>query len=262
MVDVAKLYRKLLKLYPASFRQEYEGAMTRQFRDEQRDAQGWKENVGLLLHALSDIAVSAPRELVRELSQDSRFALRVYRRRPLSAVIAIGTLALAVGASTGVFSVTSALLLRSAAVRRCITIGGATFFAIFRGKWSRRLCRVAQSQFLPGERCDIFHIRDEPELGPRCPASSSHRDFCKSVLVARSASSAWPYICPGRRSDGREPCDRDQSSLVAAGIWRQSIRNRLRSSFGWSGSHHHRRRSVALRLSGQCRCMGAYCFRF
>src|SRR4051794_13733472 len=113
MVDVAKLYRKLLKLYPASFRQEYEGAMTRQFRDEQRDAQGWKENVGLLLHALSDIAVSAPRELVRELSQDSRFALRVYRRRSLSAVIAIGTLALAVGASTGVFSVTSALLLRS-----------------------------------------------------------------------------------------------------------------------------------------------------
>jgi putative ABC transport system permease protein len=113
MVDVAKLYRKLLKLYPASFRQEYEGAMTRQFRDEQSDAQGWKENSRLWLHALYDIAVSAPRELVRELSQDSRFALRVYRRRPVSAVIAIGTLALAVGASTGVFSVTSALLLRT-----------------------------------------------------------------------------------------------------------------------------------------------------
>jgi putative ABC transport system permease protein len=113
MIDFTKLYRKLLKLYPASFRQEYEGAMTRQFLDEQRDAQGWKENVGLWLHALSDIAVSAPRELVRELSQDSRFALRVYRRRPVSAVIAVGTLALAVGASTGVFSVTSALLLRT-----------------------------------------------------------------------------------------------------------------------------------------------------
>jgi len=112
MVDFAKLYRKMLKVYPASFRQEYEGAMTRQFRDEQRHAQGRKEHLGLWLHALSDLAVSAPRELVRELGQDSRFALRVYRRWPVSAFIAIGTLALAVGASTGVFSVTSALLLR------------------------------------------------------------------------------------------------------------------------------------------------------
>jgi predicted permease len=113
MIDVAKLYRKLLKLYPASFRQEYEGAMTRQFRDEQRDTRGWKENVGLWLHALSDVAASAPRELVRELGQDLRFATRVYCRRPVSAVIAIATLALAVGASTGMFSVASALLLRS-----------------------------------------------------------------------------------------------------------------------------------------------------
>src|SRR5579863_1219223 len=112
MIDVTKLYRKLLRIYPASFRQEYEGAMDRQFRDEQREARGWKENVGLWLHALFDVAISAPRELVRELGQDLRFALRVYCRRPGSAVIAIGSLALAVGASTGVFSVTSALLLR------------------------------------------------------------------------------------------------------------------------------------------------------
>jgi predicted permease len=113
MIDVTKLYRKLLRLYPASFRQEYEGAMDCQFRDEQRDAIGWKGNVGLWLHALSDVAASAPRELVRELGQDLRFAMRVYCRRPVSAVVAIGTLALAVGASTGVFSVASALLLRS-----------------------------------------------------------------------------------------------------------------------------------------------------
>ena len=112
MIDVTKLYRKLLRLYPASFRQEYEGAMDRQFRDEQRDAHGWKENLGLWLHAISDIAASAPRELIREIGQDLRFALRVYCRRPVSAIIAIGTLALAVGASTGIFSVTDALLLR------------------------------------------------------------------------------------------------------------------------------------------------------
>lgn len=113
MLDVTKLYRILLRLYPASFRQEYEGAMDRQFRDEQRDAMGWKQNFELWLRALSDIVVSAPRELTRELSQDVHFALRVYWKRPVSAMIAIGTLALAIGASTGVFSVASALLLRS-----------------------------------------------------------------------------------------------------------------------------------------------------
>jgi predicted permease len=112
-MDVTKLYRKLLGLYPASFRQEYEGAMHRQFRDEQLDAQGWKQNAELWLRAVADIATSAPRELVRELGQDLRFALRVYRRRPMSAAIAIGTLALAIGASTGIFSVASALLLRT-----------------------------------------------------------------------------------------------------------------------------------------------------
>ncbi len=112
-MDITKLYRRLLRLYPASFRQEYEGAMERQFRDEQRDAQGWKETFGLWLRSLSDVAISAPRELVRELGQDLRFALRVYKRRPLSAAIAVGTLALAIGASTGLFSITSALLLRT-----------------------------------------------------------------------------------------------------------------------------------------------------
>ena len=113
MMDVTKLYRRLLRLYPASFRQEYEGAMDRQFRDEQSDAKGWKEKVALWMQALGDVATSAPRELARELSQDLHFALRVYCRRPVGAVIAIGTLALAIGASTGVFSVASALLLRS-----------------------------------------------------------------------------------------------------------------------------------------------------
>ena len=44
-MDVTGLYRKLLRLYPASFRQEYEGAMDRQFRDEQRDARGGKKTL-------------------------------------------------------------------------------------------------------------------------------------------------------------------------------------------------------------------------
>ncbi len=113
MHQSTKLYRKLLKLYPASFRDEYEIPMDRQFRDEQREAQGWNAHARLWLHALWDVVLTAPRELGRELGQDLRFALRVYRKRPLSAFLAVGALALAIGVSTGVFSVANALLLRS-----------------------------------------------------------------------------------------------------------------------------------------------------
>ena len=113
MTDLTKLYRRLLKFYPASFREEYETPMARHFRDEQREAQGWNEHARLWVHALCDVAVSAPRELVHELNQDLHFAIRVYRKRPLSAALAIGALALAIGVSTGVFSIASALLLRT-----------------------------------------------------------------------------------------------------------------------------------------------------
>jgi putative ABC transport system permease protein len=113
MIDFTNLYRELLKLYPASFREEYEAPMDRHFRDELREADSWKERGRLWIHVLCDVAISAPRELVRELGQDLHFAVRVYRKRPLSAALAIGALALAIGVSTGVFSVASALLLRS-----------------------------------------------------------------------------------------------------------------------------------------------------
>jgi predicted permease len=113
MIDFKKVYRRLLRFYPASFREEYEAPMYRQFCDEQREAEGWSGHAKLWFHAISDVAISAPSELLRELGQDLHFALRIYFKRPLCAWIAVGTLALATGAGTGVFSVASALLLRS-----------------------------------------------------------------------------------------------------------------------------------------------------
>jgi hypothetical protein len=40
MPDLPRLYRWLLKLYPAGFREEYQTPMERQFRDEYREAEG------------------------------------------------------------------------------------------------------------------------------------------------------------------------------------------------------------------------------
>jgi putative ABC transport system permease protein len=113
MADPKRIYRLLLKLYPARFREEYEAPLERQFADEYREARGPWTHVLFWLRALSDLAISVPAEFLRELRQDLAYAARVYRRRALVTVLALTALALAIGAATGVFSVLNALLIRS-----------------------------------------------------------------------------------------------------------------------------------------------------
>lgn len=111
MTGARRIYRWLLKLYPAGFREEYARPMEQQFADDYGDAHG-AGRVLLWFHALADLALSIPAELARELNRDLAFAARVYRRNWLASSLALATLALAIGVSTGVFSVVNALLLR------------------------------------------------------------------------------------------------------------------------------------------------------
>jgi putative ABC transport system permease protein len=104
-----RLYRWLLKLYPAGFREDYAEAMERAFRDELRESSG----VLLWLRLLADLAVSLPAQFAREAAQDARQALRLWAGRPWHTGFAILALAIGIGANTGVFSVVNALLLRS-----------------------------------------------------------------------------------------------------------------------------------------------------
>ncbi len=108
-----KRYRFFLKLYPARFREEYETVLEQQFRDEYRDVQGVWARFRFWILAIADLAVSVPVELAHELKQDVGYAFRAYRHRPALTALAFLALAFGIGATTGVFSVVNAVLLRS-----------------------------------------------------------------------------------------------------------------------------------------------------
>jgi putative ABC transport system permease protein len=113
MIDPRTIYRLLLKLYPARFREEYGTPLERQFRDDYRDARGFRAKTWFWMQALADLALSIPAEICRELRQDVGYAMRIYRQRSATTALALVALAVAIGATTGVFSVVNALLLRS-----------------------------------------------------------------------------------------------------------------------------------------------------
>ena len=103
-----RVYRRLLRLYPRDFSDDYADEMTRLYRDRVRG-----EGVASVWLALVvDLVSTAPREQCSTLVQDMRHAGRTWRRTPVLAGAAILTLALGVGANTAVFSVVHGVLLR------------------------------------------------------------------------------------------------------------------------------------------------------
>jgi putative ABC transport system permease protein len=124
-----KLYRFLLKLYPAGFHEDYARPMEREFRDELAESTSVFALARLWIRLLADLAVSIPLQFLREVSQDARHTLRLWANRPWQTGFAILALAIGIGANTGVFSVVNALLLRSLPFRdpsRLVSLG--TFF--------------------------------------------------------------------------------------------------------------------------------------
>jgi putative ABC transport system permease protein len=108
-----RLYRALLRFFPAEFRGDFGDEMADDFRQQRADAAaGGPTLARLWTRTALDIVRSAPREHLDVLRRDAAYGVRLLLRRPGFAVITLATLALGIGLNTAVFSVVSAILLR------------------------------------------------------------------------------------------------------------------------------------------------------
>jgi putative ABC transport system permease protein len=118
-----RVYRLLLRLYPAEFREQYGRAMMDFHRDRVAMARRRGDSMAALwLRTSADMLASALAERLRalvpgaiareQIAQDAAYAARGLGRRPAFAAIVISTIALGVGANAAIFSVVNGVLLR------------------------------------------------------------------------------------------------------------------------------------------------------
>ena len=106
-----RFYKAMLRLYPASFRAEYEAEMIAVFAARRRRVTGLAA-IGLWMSAVLDAIPNAARVHLDILRQDLRHTVRGLRRSPGYAAAAILMTSLGIGATTAAFSITDLVLIR------------------------------------------------------------------------------------------------------------------------------------------------------
>src|SRR5258708_26097531 len=106
-----RVYRLLLRLYPAQFRQDYEREILLVFS---RQWVWQRSRAGALFYfatAATAILLNAPKEHFDMLINDLHYAFRAFLRSPWFTVVAVATLALGMRVNSALFSVVKSVLL-------------------------------------------------------------------------------------------------------------------------------------------------------
>jgi putative ABC transport system permease protein len=106
------VYDALLRLYPASFRNEYGTEMRAVFKRRRREAAGPLAIAALWVSTVGEVLGNAALVHLDILRQDLGYSGRMLRRSPGFATTAILMVALGIGATTAAFSVTDFVLIR------------------------------------------------------------------------------------------------------------------------------------------------------
>jgi putative ABC transport system permease protein len=110
--SLERWYRRLARMYPAPFRDEYEQEMVALVRDRREERTGMRALGALWLELVVDVIRTAPREHARMLRDDLRHAVRVLGHSPALTVPVVLVLAIGIGATAAVFTLANAVLLR------------------------------------------------------------------------------------------------------------------------------------------------------
>lgn len=139
----ARAFRRLIRLYPGEFRDEYGREVALVFADRYRDASNSWQRARVWLEAVFGLLMEAPKEHGRMTLRDLRYALRLMRRSPGFTSAAVVTLALGIGANTAIFQLIDAVRLRTLPIAipdelaEVRIVGGNKGFGVNQGFYSQ-----------------------------------------------------------------------------------------------------------------------------
>ena len=107
-----RLFRTLLCLYPAEFRDHFGREMCLVLSDRLGERHGFAGNVAICAGAAVDVLTGAPREHFQMIRQDLIYAWRTMRHEKLTTITAVLVLALGIGSTTTIFTLVNGFLLR------------------------------------------------------------------------------------------------------------------------------------------------------